>query len=86
MVRVTEKTAFIDIKTPASEIKDVREFLMEHSESIDEIVLEGGIENLQTSILFQLMLSVRKSYPKMTIRLFEGETVNTPSWGRWELL
>lgn len=85
MMRVEDKTAFIDIKIPASEIHKVREFLMEHAENLEEVVLEGDIENLQTSMLFQLMLSAKKSYPKITMKIFEGGGLKTLHWGRWEL-
>lgn len=85
MVRVSEKTAYIDAKMPASEIKDVRETLMKHAENLDAIVLEGGIDVLETSILFQLLLSMQKSHPAIAITLFDGKEVKTLKWGRWEL-
>lgn len=84
-MRVVENTAFIDARTPASDISNVRESIIENAASLKEIVLEGGIDSMETSMLLQLLVAVKKSYPAITMTLFEGDEVKTLNWGRWEL-
>lgn len=63
-------------------VSELKEFVKDRLEYIDEIVIVGDTSTFTTSAMFQILMSIKKSKPEMKIPLLDNESLELGNYGK----
>ncbi len=72
----------IELDDDLEAVKELKDFVKERLEYIDEIIVVGERDTFSTSALFQLLMSIKKSKPDMKIPLIDEGNVTLDQYGK----
>ena len=72
----------IELSDDLEAVVELKEFIKDRLEYIDEISIVGDHDSFASSSLFQLLMSIKKSKPEMKIPLIDEGVINLTEFGK----